>query len=155
DDGDTTGFSTTGSWTQWNGFGFHNQVHQGTPGTGSDTASWTFTVKPGTYQVAATWVANANRADNAPYTVLDGSTPLGTVNVNEKAAPGDFTDAGANWKTLGTFTVTGSTLVVRLSNNADGYLNADAIRVLATTGAPTAAVFDGSTSVPNGGTVSF
>src|SRR5262249_27711057 len=124
DDGDATGFSTVGSWTQWNGFGFHNQVHQGTPGTGSDYVTWTFTVAPGVYQVAATWAAYTNRADNAPFTVLDGTTPLGTVNVNQKVAPGDFTDSGASWKALGTFSVSGTTLVVRLSNNADGYLNA-------------------------------
>src|SRR5262249_46210619 len=100
DDGDATGFSTTGSRTLWTGVGFHNQGHQGTPGTGSDKATWTFAVAPGTYKVAATWAPHPNRADNAPYTVLDGSTSLGTVRVNQQMAPADFTDAGASWKSL-------------------------------------------------------
>jgi hypothetical protein len=129
DDGDPTGFSTVGSWTLWTGLGYHNQIHQGVAGTGSDYVTWTFNVAPGTYQVAATWAAFTNRADNAPYTVLDGTTPLGTVRVNQQLAPSDFTDQGVGWKTLGTFTVTGNTLVVRLSNDADGYLNADAIHI--------------------------
>jgi hypothetical protein len=129
DDGDATGFSTVGSWTLWTGFGYHNQVHQGTAGTGSDKATWTFAVVPGAYQVAVTWVAHPNRADNAPYTVLDGTTSLGTVRVNQQLAPSDFTDQGVGWKVLGTYTVTGSTLVVQLSNDADGYLNADAVRI--------------------------
>jgi hypothetical protein len=80
--------------------------------------------------VAVTWSADPNRATNAPYTVLDGATALGTVAVNQQQAPSDFTDQGVGWKNLGTFTVTGNTLTVTLSNAANGYVIADAVRIV-------------------------
>src|SRR5262249_29617653 len=83
------------------------------------------------------------------------STQLGTVAVNQQQAPNDFSDQGGNWKTLGSFNVTGSTLVVQLSDNANGYVIADAIRIQSVTATPQAAVFDGSTSVPNGGSDAY
>jgi hypothetical protein len=71
-----------------------------------------------------------NRASNAPYTVLDGATPRGTVLVNQLAAPNSFTDqSGWTWQDLGTFTITGNQLVVRLSDNANNYVIADAVRI--------------------------
>ena len=49
-------------------------------GNGSRIATWTFTgLAAGTYQVSATWVAAGNRATNAPFTVLQGSTVLGVL----------------------------------------------------------------------------
>src|SRR5262249_33740532 len=110
DDGDPTGFMTVGSWTAWAGMGYHGNIHQGVAGTGSDIATWTFPVAPGTYQVAATWAAHPNRATNAPFTILDGGAALGTVHVNQQVWPADFSDLGASWKALGTFTVTTTTL---------------------------------------------
>ena len=56
---------------------------------------------PGTYRVSATWFAFSNRATNAPFTVLDGTTPLATVAVNQQTAPNDFNDPGATWQDLG------------------------------------------------------
>ena len=124
-------------------------------GTGSKVATWTFTVTPGLYQVAATWVAQSNRATNSPFTVADGTTALGTVAVNQQLAPTDFTDQGVGWKTLGSFTISGNTLVVTLTNAANQYVVADAIRIQKIANQPVAAVFDGTTAVPNGGSDSF
>ncbi|MGE3821608.1 MAG: hypothetical protein AB7I30_19530, partial [Isosphaeraceae bacterium] len=84
---------------------------------------------PGSYKVAATWPAHPNRATDAPYTVLDGTTPLTTSLINQKLAPNDFNDAATNWKNLGTFTVSGGVLRVQLTNAANGYVGADAIRI--------------------------
>src|SRR5262249_38248115 len=84
-----------------------------------------------TYRVSATWLPHPNRATNAPYTVLDGTTALGTVPINQVLAPNDFSDAGGVWEDLGTFTISGATLVVRLSDAANGYVIADAIRIAA------------------------
>ena len=67
--------------------------------------------------------------EDAPFTVFDGSTLLETVDVNQELAPGDFMDAGASWKDLGTFTITADTLTVQLSNQANEYVIADAIRI--------------------------
>ena len=52
-----------------------------------------------------------------------------TVAVNQQLVPGTFTDQGVGWSTLGTFSVSGGTLTVSLSNNANGYVIADAIRI--------------------------
>jgi len=128
DNGDA-GFSTNGTWTQYWGEGFQNDIHYSTAGSGSDSTSWNFDVTSGQYQVAATWLQGNNRATDSPFTILDGATPLGTVDVNQELAPGDFSDQGALWKNLGTFNVTGSTLEVRLTDDADQYVIADAIRI--------------------------
>ena len=43
--------------------------------------------------------------------------------------PNDFSDAGGVWEDLGTFTIAGPTLSIRLSNAANGFVIADAIRI--------------------------
>jgi hypothetical protein len=104
-------------------------MHYIAGGTGANVASWTFTVTPGQYDVSVTWSWLANHATNAPYTVLDGTTPLGTVLVNQQVAPSGISDQGVTWQDLGTFTVNSSQLVVQLSDNANGYVIADAVRI--------------------------
>jgi hypothetical protein len=107
--------------------------HQAAP----SEASWTFAVTPGQYLIAATWFntgGNQIFASNARFTVLDGETPIGTVFVNQRFGPNDFTDAGSSWDFLGgptnVVSVFGSTLTVRLTNmGANGYVLADAIRL--------------------------
>ena len=89
--------------------------------------------------MSATWSTHANRATNAPFSVYNG-TPLpanllGTTLVNQEQAPGDFTASGVGWRDLRTtggadvFTITGGTLTVRLTDNANEYVIADAIRI--------------------------
>ena len=51
------------------------------------------------------------------------------MRVNQELAPGDFTDQGVGWKDLGTYNITGDTLTVQLSDDADDYVIADAIRI--------------------------
>jgi hypothetical protein len=129
DDGDPA-WVTAGPWTLGTNPGYQGDVHFSPAGNGSSTASWTFSVIPGqTYSVAATWTAAANRATNAPYTISSGGTTLGTATVNQKQAPSGFSDAGASWQSLGTFAATGNTLTVTLSNLANNYVIADAIRL--------------------------
>ena len=128
DDSATSGFTTTAGWASYP-TGFKGEMKYAAAGTGSKVATWTFTVTPGLYQVAATWVAQSNRATNSPFTVADGTTALGTVAVNQQLAPTDFTDQGVGWKTLGSFTISGNALVVTLTNAANQYVVADAIRI--------------------------
>ena len=129
DNGDS-GFATIGSWVSVDSVpGYMNDLHYSNAGSGSDVATLSFDVIPGSYQVAATWYATANRATDAPYTVLDGSTPLGTVDVNQKLVPDDFTDQGVGWEILGTFDITGTTLVVELSDDANAFVIADGVRI--------------------------
>lgn len=115
------GFQTTGQWV--------NQA--AASGTGANTATWTFTdLAPGTYQVAVTWTASAKLASNAPYTVFNDQVPFTAVPVNQRRAPADLRDAGAGWKVLGNaYRITGGTLSVQLTDQADGPVQADAVRV--------------------------
>ena len=83
----------------------------------------------GTYQVSATWDHNGNFATDSPFTILDGSTPLATIDIDQNLAPDDLTDAGASWEILGTVSITGSTLNVELSGDANGFVVADAVRI--------------------------
>jgi hypothetical protein len=157
DDSSSQGFATTGSWGSYSGSGpmYDGNMHYAPAGTGSNVASWTLTVTPGLYDVAATWWAWAGRASNAPYTVLDGSTPLGTVPINQQLAPSGFSDQGGTWQDLGSFTILGNQLVVRLSDNANGYVIADAIRIDRLGNAATVQVQDGATPIASGGSDSF
>jgi uncharacterized protein (DUF1800 family) len=143
DDGDS-GFSASAGWSQPspNAAAFNQELRTVAAGTGIETATWTFNnLEPGDYHVAATWpVGGATAATNATYVVCDPniSDPnqqvLGTVQVNQQAASAGFTDAGSTWQDLGVFTIGGSatagpTLVVKLTDNANGMVIADAVRI--------------------------
>jgi hypothetical protein len=92
-------------------------------GSGADTATWTPTVyQAGDYNVYARWVAHANRATDAPYTITyDGGSV--TIDKNQQ------TD-GCTWNLLGTYPFeVGTAGSVVLSDDANGYLNADAVKL--------------------------
>ena len=47
----------------------------------------------------------------------------------DQVPPGSFLDANQSWQDLGVYTITSNSLVVSVSDNADGNVLADAIRV--------------------------
>ncbi len=100
-------------------------------GHGADVATWTFSnLTPGVYRISATWRGDTNRATNAPFTVSDGSTILTSVRINQQNMPASFTENGINWGDIGgTVNLTGHTLIIKLSDDADLYVDADAIRI--------------------------
>jgi uncharacterized protein (DUF1800 family) len=109
---------------------FQGSLTYAPPGTGTETATWSFSgLEPGQYRVSATWVGYPGAAPDAPFTVCDGTTPLGTVSVDQSSDAAGFGDGGSAWQDLGTFPLTGSTLAVKLTDNASGFLSADAVRV--------------------------
>lgn len=116
-------FSTSGTWSLF-ASGYSGTCRYAASGTGSAIAQWSFIVAPGSYRVSATWAPHTNRATNAPFSIADQ-----TILVNQELAPDDRSDAGASWEDLGVFPVTGTALIVRLSNNANEYVIADAVRV--------------------------
>jgi hypothetical protein len=143
DDG-ATGFVKSGVWTTITGRGVASDMNQAVRGTGSNNATWSFTSIPnGKYQVYGSWLGASTNATNAPFTLYNGSTPVATVRASQRVNSSGLTADGANWKLLGTVTVTSGRLNVRLNNLADGTVVADAIRIVqtATTSAtePTAA----------------
>ena len=94
------------------------------PGTGADTATWTITVpETGSYEVYARWsVAGSNRASDAPYTVYyDGGSATGDM---------DQRVNGGEWVSLGVYSFEAGPASVALSDDADGYVIADAIRFI-------------------------
>ncbi len=155
DDSSASGFSTTAGWIYYGGQGYLNEVHYAAAGNGSQIATWTFTAAPGSYDVAVTYSAQSNRATNAPYTIYDGNTALGTVSVNQQSTPNDFTDQGVGWKDLGTFSITGNTLVVKLTNAANNYVIADAVRIQQVAPQAQATLSDSGTNIANGGSDAF
>lgn len=134
DDGGV-GYSESGSgWTQGNPppgstpYSGDYRVHAA--GTGANTATWTFTdLADGTYDVFTTWTAHSNRASNAKYSIADGGDSEGTFTVNQKNAPNDELLYGVSWEKLATVTVENGILTVTLSDNANGYVIADAVRI--------------------------
>jgi len=123
-----SGFSHLGFGPQ---LGYLGDTHF-TPGNSSgDWARWTFTGLPlGLYRVSATWVASSDRATNSPFTMRDGTTVVGTALVNQRLAPNDLIDVGAAWEDLGPYVrVESGTLTVDASDQANGLVVADAVRI--------------------------
>ena len=108
------GFSATSGLASYVGVGYQNEIRYKQVGSGSEPASWTFSgLNPGQYRVWTTWEPASNRVTDAAYTVLDGSTAVGTVAVNQQLTPSSLNDGGTWWQQLGgTYTISGNTLVV-------------------------------------------
>ncbi|MBC7856843.1 MAG: choice-of-anchor D domain-containing protein, partial [Pirellulaceae bacterium] len=129
DDGGT-GNSLAGAWRVGTR-GRDGDVHVASRAT-SDTAvsRWTFTnVAPGQYRVYMSWTGDRLNASNAPVTVVAGAQNLGTTYVNQRNASAGYTAGGTIWSRVTTVTITGTTLQVVLSNNANGNVVADAVRI--------------------------
>jgi hypothetical protein len=116
-------------------------------------AYWQFTgLTPGTYDIHVTW--QADRAwwdpgcEAAPFSVIDGgvvkrgwpdndvilapgATGLADIDVNQSVNPAGLSYAGLNWFYLGSFTITGDTLTVMVTNQtaAAGPIVADAVMI--------------------------
>ena len=127
-DGD---YSTTGTWSTWTTAGTQGDFDYKSVGDGA-TASWTLSSQtPGLYRVSVNWDEWPNRAGDAPFSVLDGATTLGTVEIDQTQAPNSFTEGGVLWEDLGEYILTGDMLTVRLSDLASplgSLVIADAVR---------------------------
>ena len=66
--------------------------------------------------------------------MLDGTTSEGTVDVNQRLAPDDLEWDGVWWESLGTFVIDTGTLTVRLTDDANSYVIADAIHIVSAGG---------------------
>jgi hypothetical protein len=132
DDGDP-GYSQTGGWVNLtNTLAYQLDYDYHAAGTGANSATWNFgSVPNGEYEVFAKWIAFGNRASNAPYTILDGLAPRGTVTIDQRVAPTGDQSNGITWQSLGFFSISNGSLSVRLADNANGYVVADAIRIVA------------------------
>lgn len=103
----------------------------------SDSISiWKFSnLTPGAYEVFVTWDVSSENvavATNAPFTVRDGTTVLGTVRINQKIGtnvPESETYDGRKWVRIGLYDISSGSLQVNLRNKANGPVIADAVRI--------------------------
>ncbi len=95
-------------------------------GSGDRQMTWEFTVpEDGRYRVEAWWAAQDNRASNAPY-AIDFIGRQETVRVDQR-------ENGGQWNLLAEGHFSASTPAeIMLSNDADGFVIGDAIRVTQT-----------------------
>ncbi|NLS97836.1 MAG: cadherin-like domain-containing protein, partial [Planctomycetaceae bacterium] len=130
-----TGYQETGVWADdaaGGGFGGNQRLDEA--GSGAEKAAWTFSnLSSGDYEVHVTWddPDDYGGASNAPFAVFDGATSRGSFSVNQRVYPSGSTVADASWLKLGTsFSITSGTLKVELTDNADGTVRADAVRIV-------------------------
>jgi len=103
-------------------FGANYQFHA--TGTGANTFTWTPVIPSSdSYDVYARWTAHSNRASDAKYTVTHAAGTTQVV-VNQKLNNG-------TWILLGTFTMDpGQGHNVSLTDDANGFVIADAVKVV-------------------------
>ncbi len=106
---------------QGNGYVIADAVMLVPPGAAPNTATWTATLPTaGPWRVYARWAQHPNRATNATYVVQADGGPVPSV-VDQQAG-------GGSWELLGEYTFSGLVGRVDLSDQADGYVVADAIK---------------------------
>jgi hypothetical protein len=131
----------------WVSGGLQGNYYRRASGGRDDAATWTITgLTPGAiYEVSSTWLnyntlaPSYNLLSGARYFLYDGAPVVGAtgtadtlrraVTVDQTVAATDFQDAGVGWKRLALIQVSGTTLTVKLSAQADAAIIADAIRV--------------------------
>lgn len=139
------GFSSVGSWSTtpsgWVGDYWYIASGSGSNSVKFQTAGLGAGLQYGVY---LTWVASGNRATNTPWTIYDsdGTTSLATGTINQQSAPSGVTDNGLNWTFLANATPTGTSLTVKLTDNANGFVIAEAARVAPTSAPLTLSITD-------------
>ncbi|OYD09930.1 golvesin C-terminal-like domain-containing protein [Paludifilum halophilum] len=103
---------------------FGSDYYAHPPGNGSATFTWSFKVKQtGRYEVFVNYASAFDRASNAPYTIHH--TGGETVKMIDQRT------GGGRWVSLGVYSYKkGETGRVILSNRANGFVIADAVRVI-------------------------
>jgi len=103
---------------------FGNQIHWATGGEAPAGARWIIHIPAdGSYEVYAWWPQSSNRATNTPY-AIEHADGVDTVRVNQR-------ENGRRWNSLGVYRFAGGRpAVVTITNDADGCVIADAIRLV-------------------------
>lgn len=117
---------TQGAWTTGDTAGelFGFDYATSAPGSGQDRFTWGLTIPAdGDYEVFARWPQVAGAASDAPYEIThDGGTA--TVRADQTQRPGE-------WVSLGRFPfVEGNQASITLSDDADGTVAADAVKLV-------------------------
>jgi hypothetical protein len=134
-DNSLPGYTEAGKgWATINSGWLGNSRTHAVDATGKTYASWTLNtgsaIPAGKYEVFVTYVSAPGRATNAPYTIADNKTILGTVVVDQTQAPGDGLYQGILWRSLGVFTFNSGKPIVTLNANANGVIDADGVLLI-------------------------
>ncbi|PTX53649.1 N-acetylmuramoyl-L-alanine amidase [Melghirimyces profundicolus] len=125
DNSETAKTSHTGTWnTSTNVSGYYGSNYQPNyKGSGADTFTWNLnSPETGSYQVYVHYTVAYDRATNAPYTVHhSGGTT--TKRVNQQTHH-------STWVSIGTYNFNAGQGKIVLSDHADGYVIADAVRIV-------------------------
>jgi hypothetical protein len=136
-DDETVGATTrTGAWGRSTGVDGHPyygvSYRFAPPGGGERIFEWRPDVAmAGTYNVLAWYVSHPNRASDAPYTInhADGSATVHLDQRGQARSIGDGDRPGV-WVNLGSYRFdAGEAATIELTNDADGYVIADAVRL--------------------------
>jgi hypothetical protein len=90
-------------------------------------ATWTFNnIVNGTYDVFATWKGSSKLSLSTSVNYnINGVNSM----INQRVAPNDLIEDGTKWGKLGVITVTNGKIIVKLTNNTNGWMEADAIKI--------------------------
>lgn len=124
-DNTDSGFTRTGSWdASINSPGYYGTDYlYSDPGIGYDQAMWTFLVVSGDYEISARWTTHSNRASNAKYRVYNNGIEIGTQVFDQTFNGGQFNVFDNS------YILEDGTLDIVLTDDADGYVIADAVQV--------------------------
>lgn len=96
-----------------------------------DQAIWSFTeLRPSSYEVFVTYRPDATAASDAPYRIYEGQQLLNEVRLDQRTDPSGTSHLGVPWDSLGTVMISGTSLRVELADDANGYIVADAVRLV-------------------------
>ena len=122
-------FSVTGNWESSSDTpGYYGSDYRfSSGGTGANSATWSFEiVSPETegvaYAIEARWTAHSKAAANTAYTIYLDGQEVAKVLVDQGANGGQFTP-------LGVFNLVPGVLEIVVTDNASGYVTADAVRL--------------------------
>ncbi len=125
-DNTSDSFSFDGSWNRSSNIsGYYKSDYRYTnSGNGTCQAKWSFRVNNGAYDIAVCWVAHANRASNALYRVFNNGVEIGSQVFNQQENGGRFNFLDNR------YIVKDGSLDIVLTDNADGYVIADAVKLI-------------------------
>jgi hypothetical protein len=130
DNGQDT-YVQTGTWSLDDTAGFNGQQYTAAGGGGSNQVAWTFNdLAVASYEIYITWSPVSGAATDAPLSVWAAGSPLDTIPVNQGSNPNDRLDHDTHWCYLGEFAVPTGPLEVRLTDEADGTVVADAVWIV-------------------------
>ncbi|GAA2110604.1 hypothetical protein GCM10009780_65760 [Actinomadura alba] len=132
-DNDELGYEVlSGAWSAGTGVpGYRGGNYRSAPaGTGERAVQWRPVVPhDGEYEIQVSYTAHENRAGNAPYTITHAGG-VDVVRVDQRV-PGRPEPRGGSWVSLGTYRLAeGLATTIKLSNDADGAIVADAVRLI-------------------------